>query len=354
MIREAIEKLVNGEDLTRHEAFESMMEIMSGSATPAQIAAFLTALRMKSETVEEITSFAMAMRCFCQRARPRTCGHLVDTCGTGGDRIKTFNVSTAAAFVIAGAGVPVAKHGNRSVTSKSGSADVLECLGLNLNVSHGVVWKAVEQIGIGFLFAPLFHPAMKYAAGPRKEMGIRTVFNLLGPLTNPALPDAQVIGVCSNDLVERIALVLRELGLKEAMVVHGLDGLDEISIIGKTRIAWLREGEIKIFTITPKQLGVKKAAAEDVSGASPMENAETVFRILHGCLRDGDPKRNLVTINAAAGIIVGGKADDFAGGLELANESIESGAAYRKLKELVKLYNRNYLGRLEELEKKYS
>lgn len=353
MIREAIEKLVNGQSLTHQEAFESMREIMSGRATPAQVAAFLTALRMKNETVEEITAFALAMRSFCHGLKPKVRGRLVDTCGTGGDRIKTFNVSTAVAFVVAGAGVPVAKHGNRSVTSKSGSADVLECLGLNLNVSPEVVRKAVEQIGVGFLYAPLFHPAMKHAAGPRREMGIRTVFNLLGPLTNPALPDAQLIGVCDADLVEKIAKVLRGLGLEEAMVVHGLDGLDEISVVGKAKIAWLRREEIKTFTITPEELGVNRAAPESVAGASPMENAETTFKILCGCLKEGDPKRDLVTVNAAAGIIVGGMADDFASGLELARESIESGAAYRKLKELVSLYNGSSSERLEELEAKY-
>ncbi|MEM3162435.1 MAG: anthranilate phosphoribosyltransferase, partial [Candidatus Bathyarchaeia archaeon] len=237
MIREAIENLVNREGLSYREASESMKEIMSGEATPSQIAAFLTALRMKGETVEEIMAFASVMRSFCHKINPRVSGRLVDTCGTGGDRIKTFNVSTAAAFVVAGAGVPVAKHGNRSVTSKSGSADVLEHLGLNLNVPHETVEKAIEKIGVGFMFAPMFHPAMKHAAGTRREIGIRTVFNILGPLTNPAMANAQVIGVYDAGLVDKMAHVLRGLGLQEAMVVHGLDGLDEISTVGETLIA---------------------------------------------------------------------------------------------------------------------
>lgn len=353
MIQIAIKKLVHGQNLAHHEALASMRDIMSGKATPAQIAAFLIALRMKEETVEELTAFARAMKGFCQRVRPKVRGRLVDTCGTGGDKIKTFNVSTAVAFVVAGAGVPVAKHGNRSVTSTCGSADVLEYLGLNLNVPPETAWKAVEKIGIGFLFAPLFHPAMKYAAGPRKEIGVRTVFNLLGPLTNPASPDAQLIGVCSADLVEKIAQVLRGLKIKEAMVVHGLDGLDEISIVGKTKIAWLKEDKIRTFTVTPEKLGVKTTNVERLTGASPAVNSETIFRVLHGCFKEGDPRMDLISVNAAAGIVIGGMADDFAGGLELARKSIESGAAYKKLKELMKFYPGSNLGRLEALERRY-
>lgn len=353
LIRESIEKFVMGLNLSYQEAYESMKEMMSGEATPSQIAAFLTALRMKGETVEEIVAFAEAMRSFCHKITPKVKGRLVDTCGTGGDKIKTFNISTTAAFVIAGAGIPVAKHGNRSVTSKSGSADVLERLGLNLNVSHETVEKVIEQLGVGFVFAPMFHPAMKHAACPRREIGIRTIFNILGPLTNPATSSAQVVGVYEAGLVEKIAHVLKGLGLHEAMVVHGLDGLDEISTVGRTLIAWLKEGEIKTFEVTPTSLGVERADVECIVGTSPEENAEITFKILYGCVKAGDPKRDIVVVNAAAGIIVGGMADDFKYALELAQESIDSGTSYKKLKELIKFYNGSRLDKLEELERKY-
>jgi anthranilate phosphoribosyltransferase len=353
VILESIEKLVMRLNLPYQEAYESMKEIMSGEATPSQIAAFLTALRIKGETVEEIVAFSEAMRSFCNKINPKVRGRLVDTCGTGGDKIKTFNISTTAAFVITGASIPVAKHGNRSITSKCGSADVLERLGLNLNVSYETVEKAVEKLGVGFMFAPMFHPAMKHAAGPRREIGIRTVFNILGPLTNPAMSSAQVIGVYDAGLVEKIAYVLKGLGLHEAMVVHGLDGLDEISTVGRTLIAWLREGEIKTIEVTPKSLGVEMTNVECIVGTSPEESAETTFKILFGHMKAGDPKRDIVVVNAAAGIIVGGMADDFKYASELAQESIDSGAAYGKLKGLIKFYNASRPEKLEELERKY-
>ncbi len=354
MIKEAIVKLVDRRDLSHLEAYEAMKEIMSGGATPAQISAFLIALRMKGESFREIAALSAAMRDFCRRINPKVSRRLVDICGTGGDRVKTFNISTAAAFVASGAGVIVAKHGNRSITSKSGSADVLEQLGLNLSAPIEIVERSIENIGIGFMFAPLFHPAMKYAAGPRREIGIRTVFNILGPLTNPASPDAQVVGVYDPGLVEKIAYALHNLGLKEAIVVHGLDGIDEISIVGKTMIAWLRDGEVRTFEVVPEDLGVRRACVEEISPEmGPEESAETIFRILYGCIKAGDPRRDLIAVNAAAGIIVGGMADDFPYGLELAQESIESGAAYRKLKELVKFYNESGISKLEELEIKH-
>ncbi|MCS7115859.1 MAG: anthranilate phosphoribosyltransferase [Nitrososphaerota archaeon] len=353
MIRESIGKLVNGCNLSYDEACNVMKEIMSGKATSAQIASFLTALRMKGETIEEIIAFATVMRDFCCRIHPKVRGRLVDTCGTGGDKIKTFNVSTTAAFVVAGAGISVAKHGNRSVTSKSGSADVLRCLGLNLNVEPKIVEKAIENINIGFIFAPIFHPAIKYTIDARVEIGIRTVFNILGPLTNPAFVDAQLLGVYDINLVEKIAHVLKGLGLKEAMVVHGLDGLDEISTVGKTLIAWLKNGEVKTFEVEPEDLGVKKTTIENILETGPEGSVETTFKILYGCVKAGDPKRDLVVVNAAAGIIVGGMADDFSYGVELANRSIESGAAYKKLKELIKFYDGSNPEKLEELESKY-
>jgi len=352
VIKEGIQKLIDGTDLTYEESQEIMKEIMSGKATNAQIAAFLTALRMKGETVNEITAFTEVMKEYCRRINPSVNGRLVDTCGTGGDKIKTFNISTTAAFVVAGAGVAVAKHGNRSVTSKSGSADVLERLGLNLNLEPEAVKNAIEKVGIGFMFAPAFHPAMKYAIGPRRELGIRTIFNVLGPLTNPADANAQLLGVYDRKLTEPLAHALKKLGCEEAMVVHGLDGLDEISTIGKTAISWLREGEVTTVETIPKDFGVKLARPEDVKGTTPEKSAEITFKILNGCCDINDPKREIVLVNGVAGIVVGGKAEDFSYGMELARESIDSGAAYKKLKTLIKSSNGN-LSKLEELELNY-
>jgi len=352
VIREGIQKLVEGRDLTYGEARGIMEEIMSGNATNAQIAAFLTALRMKGERVEEITAFTEVMKQFCHQIYPHVKGRLVDTCGTGGDRIKTFNISTIAAFVVAGAGVAVAKHGNRSVTSRCGSADVLENLGLNLALEPKVVEEAIEQVGIGFMFAPAFHPAMKYAIGPRREIGIRTVFNVLGPLTNPANANAQLLGVYDPAFSGPLAQVLKNLGCEEAMVVHGLDGLDEISTIGKTAISWLREGKVSNLETTPRDFGLEPAKPEDIMGTTTEESSKIVFEILKGHCNPKDAKRNIVLANAAAGIVVGGKAGDFSGGMELARESIVSGAAYKKLRMLIKVCNGS-MSRLEELESKY-
>ena len=352
MIQEGIQKLVDRKDLTHQESQEIMKEIMSGNATSAQIAAFLTALRMKGETITEITAFAKIMQEFCHQIHPKVNGRLVDTCGTGGDQIKTFNVSTTAAFVVSGAGIAVAKHGNRSVTSKSGSADVLENLGLNLNLEPETIEKVIEEIGIGFMFAPAFHPAMKYAMEARKAIGLRTVFNILGPLTNPANANAQLLGVYNRALVEPLGYVLKNLGREEAMVVHGLDGLDEISTIGKTSIAWLREGKVATFEMAPKDFGIKPATMEEIKGTTPEESAEITFKILYGCCNHDDSKKGMVLVNSAAGIIVGGKAEDFSHGMELARESIDNGAAYKKLKMMITASKGN-TSKLEELEQKY-
>jgi len=352
MIKEGIRKLVNRMNLTYEESQGIMKEIMSGNATSAQIAAFITALRMKGETVDEITAFTEVMKEFCHRIYPSIDGRVVDTCGTGGDRIKTFNISTTAAFVIAGAGVAVAKHGNRSVTSRSGSADVLERLGFNLNLEPKAVKTAIEKVGIGFMFAPSFHPAMKYAIGPRREIGIRTVFNVLGPLTNPANANAQLLGVYDRALIEPLAQVLKNLGCEEAMVVHGLDGLDEISTVGKTAIAWLRGGKVTMLETVPEDFNVEPARPEEIKGTTPEESAETTFKILNGCCEPNDPKREIVLVNGVAGIILGGKAEKFGHGMELARESINSGAAYKKLRKLVKTCNGN-MSKLEGLEVKY-
>jgi anthranilate phosphoribosyltransferase len=350
MIKEGIQKIIGDNNLTYEESGQIMSEIMSGKATNAQTAAFLTALRMKGETPEELIAFASVMRKNCCQIQPKVNGRLVDTCGTGGDKIKTFNVSTAAAFVIAGTGITVAKHGNRAVTSKSGSADVLEKLGLNLNLEPKAVENIIEQVGVGFMFAPAFHPAMKYAAEPRREIGIRTVFNLLGPLTNPACANAQLLGVYDPKVAVSMASALAKLGCKEAMIVHGLDGLDEISTVGKTLIVHLKDGNIIKKETFPSDFGVKKAAVTDLQLSASDESAEILFRILSGKVNDA--KAEIVLVNSAAGIIVGGKALDFLEAMEVARESIKSGAALAKLKELVRASDGS-LQRLEELEAKY-
>jgi anthranilate phosphoribosyltransferase len=353
MIKETIQKLVNKQDLTHEEATVAMKEVMSGEATNAQIGSFLTSLRMKGETVQEITAFTAVMKQCCQQIHPKVNERLVDTCGTGGDIIKTFNISTASAFVAAGAGVSVAKHGNRSVTSKCGSADVLEMLGLNLNIEPLTVQKAIEEVGIGFMFAPSFHPAMRYAIEPRREVGIRTVFNVLGPLTNPANAGAQLLGVYDPKLTEPLAETLHNLGCVEAIVVHGLDGLDEISTTGKTRVSWLRNGVVMTQEMSPKDFGVKQAKLEDIKGTTPEASAELVFEILYGGCETDDPRREIVQVNGAAAIVVAGKADDFGYGMELANESLQSGAAYSKLRDLIKFCGGDP-SKLEQLETKYA
>ncbi len=352
MIREGIQKLVNGANLSFEASQSILLEIMAGEATSSQIAAFLTALRMKGETVEELAAFAKVMRDNCVQIHPKVSGRLLDTCGTGGDRIKTFNISTVAAFVIAGTGLTVAKHGNRSVTSKSGSADVLECLGVNLAAEPKAVERAIEQVGIGFMFAPVFHPTMKHAITPRKEIGIRTALNILGPLTNPASANTQLLGVYDSGLTECLAYVLQRLGCEEAMVVHGLDGLDEVSTLGKTIVSHLKEGEVTTSVTMPRDFGIKQASAEALQGGTVEENAKTLFKILNGQSAKGDAKADIVVANAAAGLIVGGKAQDFAEGIELAKESIRRGSAYRKFRDFVRVTSGD-TSKLEWMESKY-
>lgn len=347
MIREGIQKLIEGTDLTYEESGVIMNEVMSGKATNSQTAAFLTALRMKGEAVEEIIAFASVMKSHGRLIHPKVQGRLVDIVGTGGDKIKTFNISTTAAFIIAGAGVPVAKHGNRAVTSRSGSADVLEKLGLNLSLEPQAIEAIIEQVGVGFMFAPAFHPAMKYAAEPRKEIGIRTVFNILGPLTNPASASAQMIGVYDAKLVKPMAYALQKLGCQEAIIAHGLDGLDEISTVGKTLIAHLKDGAVTVKEYTPADFGLTPTLPGDLQCGSAEESAQTLLRILTG--KDKTAKTDIVLVNAAAGIIVGGKASDFKEAIKLAQESITSGAAYGKLKAMVKASGGD-LSKLEELE----
>jgi len=352
VIRETIGKLVEGQGLSFEEARETMGEIMTGRATDAQIGSFLTALRIKGENIDEISALASAMREYCNKIDPRIKGRLVDTCGTGGDRVDTFNISTTAAFVVSGAGVSIAKHGNRSVTSLCGSADVLQRLGLNLEMAPGEVKRSIEEVGVGFMFAPAFHPAMRHAIGPRKELGIRTVFNILGPLTNPAGASAQLIGVYDPSLTEPLVQSLKRLGSEEAMVVHGLDGMDEISTLGATRLSWLREGKISTIKVLPGDFGVKRARPEDIKGAGPEESAELTYKILNDVEGSRDPRTEIVLVNGAAGIVVGGEADDLLSGMEQARESIGSGAAYDRLKALVKTSGGD-ISKLEELEDRY-
>jgi anthranilate phosphoribosyltransferase len=348
MIKEAISKIVHGGNLTEQQASETMTEIMSGEATDAQIAAYITALRVKGETIDEITGSAKVMRRFATPIRARAVVDLdredinidretiLDTCGTGGDNTCTFNVSTATAIVVAACGLTVAKHGNRSVSSACGSADVLEALGVNVNVPPEKVEECLKKIGIGFLFAPALHGAMKYAVGPRKQIGIRTIFNILGPLTNPAGASAQVLGVYSKDLTEKLAGVLKNLGSDCAWVVHGSDGLDEISITGETFVAELRDGKIKTFTVKPEDLGLKTAPLSDIKGGDAGKNAEIVRSVLSG---KKDARRDIVLMNAAAGLLAGGKAKDLKEGVKAAAEAIDSGKAAEKLEALVKLTN---------------
>jgi anthranilate phosphoribosyltransferase len=342
MIVEAIRKAVERKDLTRDEAFAVMEAIMSGHATDAQIAAFLTALRMKGETVEEVIGFARVMREKVSpvktRARVQTSlsgtdrEMLVDTCGTGGDATGTFNVSTATAFVVSGAGIPVAKHGNRSVSSLCGSADVVEALGVRLDLSPERVGRCVDEVGIGFCYAPLLHKAMKFVMLARREIRIRTVFNILGPLTNPARASAQVIGVYDGALAEVMAQVLKELGTTRAFVVHGQDGLDELSTTGPSRVAELRDGEIRCYTVQPEDFGLPRVNLADLKGGSAADNAEIIRRILAG---ERGPKRDIVVLNAGAAIAAGGKAADIAAGIALATQAIDSGAARDRLARLV-------------------
>jgi anthranilate phosphoribosyltransferase len=328
-----ISKLVEGSDLTTDEARDAMKTIMSGNATDAQIGSFLTALRMKGETIDEISACAGVMREFASRIDPKVDGTLVDTCGTGGDKIKTFNISTISAFVIAGAGIPIAKHGNRSVTSKAGSADLLEALDVRMDTTPRDAEKSIEEIGIGFMFAPTFHGAMKYAIGPRKEIGIRTVFNILGPLTNPANAGAQVLGVYDAELTEKMAGVLANLGTKRALVVHGIGGLDEISTFSETKVSELKGGEVKTYEIKPEDFGIKRASPTDLSGGDAKENADIALSLLKD--KEGGAMRDIVLINAAAGIYVGGLADSIVDAISLAEKSMDSGAAYDKLTGLI-------------------
>src|SRR5581483_3171554 len=347
MITDVLHRLANHrESLSRAEARDAMSEILAGACTDAQIAAFLVALHMKGETVEEIVGLAEAIRAAATPLDVRRNSTvdvsgterdaLVDTCGTGGDASGTFNISTATALVVAGAGVRVAKHGNRSITSKCGSADVMEALGVNISLPPPQIAACLDSVGIAFLFAPAMHSAMKYVQPARRELRLRTVFNLLGPLTNPARTSAQVVGVYSADLVEKLAQALSMLGLHRAFVVHGQDGLDEITITGPTRIAEAREGIVRSYEVTPEEFNFQRASMEDISGGDATDNAKIIREILQGI---ASPRRDIVLLNAAAALVAAGQANHLSEALPLAERSIDSGSAAAKLEALVRFTN---------------
>lgn len=335
MIKNAIQKLVNGESLSNEEIMGAMNCIMNGEATQAQIGSFMTALRIKGETIEEITGCARVMR---DKAEKITLDldYYIDTCGTGGDGAKTFNVSTASAFVAAAGGVHVAKHGNRSVSSKSGSADVLEALGAKIDLSPYQVKKCIENVGIGFLFAPSFHKSMKHAAGPRRELGIRTIFNILGPLTNPAGAAGQVLGVYDSKLTEPVANVLLNLGIERALVFNGNDGVDEITTTTSTRVSELKDRSVNNYEFNPEQYGIKKARLDDIKGGDAAVNAEIIRNIFKGAQ---GPERDIVVVNSAAALYVGKKVDSLEEGIEKAQQIIDSGLVLNKLQEFIEYTN---------------
>lgn len=336
-IKKAIALVIEGGNLSEEQMIEVMDEIMSGEATPAQIASFITALRIKGETVEEISGAARVMRNKATRISTgvdtQNQGIVVDTCGTGGDGSGTFNVSTASAFVVAGAGITVAKHGNRSISSKCGSADVLEAAGVVLNLAPEAIGECIKKVGIGFLFAPALHGAMKYAIGPRKEIGVRTIFNILGPLTNPAGANVQVLGVFASELTEPLAEVLGKLGTKRALVVHGEGNLDELTVTGKTRVSELKEGKVTTYTVTPSDIGLASATLADLQGGDTAEKSAGQLR----AILDGElgPKRDMVLLNSGAALMAAGCCEDLRAGVSLAAEIIDSGKAVEKLDALV-------------------
>ncbi len=331
-IREAISRVISGKSLETAEAIDVFNEIMSGKATDAQIAAFIVALRMKGETPEEITGAASVMRDKATRLNPISRTHLIDTCGTGGDGAQTMNISTAAALIAAGAGAVVAKHGNRSVSSKCGSADVLEALGVSITAEPAVMEKCLNTIGICFLFAPSLHKAMQYAIGPRREIGVRSIFNILGPLTNPAFAPAQLLGVFAAELTETMARVLKNLGTRKAYVVHGLDKLDEVSLCSETQVSELAGGVVRTYRVSPEHFGLRRANPADMLGGTAPENAEMLRGILSG---KRGPKRDVAVLNAAFALAAAEIAESPEQGIGLAERSIDSGAALEKLAALI-------------------
>ncbi|UUV18665.1 anthranilate phosphoribosyltransferase [Fusobacteria bacterium ZRK30] len=332
-----MDKLIDGENLTESQMTYAMTEIMEGRVSEVHIASFLTALRVKGETPEEISGGAKVMR---EKAMPIELGdrYTVDTCGTGGDGADTYNISTASAFVVAAGGAAVVKHGNRSVSSQCGSADVLETLGININISLKRIKECIEKIDIGFLYAPAFHSSMKYAAAVRKELGFRTIFNMLGPLTNPAKANGQVLGVFHENLTELMAESMKKIGTEHVLVVHGMDGMDEITITDKTKISELKDGKINTYYIEPEDFGIEKSLKEELEGGTPKKNAEIVRGIFKGSI--GGAKKDILILNSGAALYVGKKASSIQEGVEMAREIIESGKALTKLDELIEMTNR--------------
>lgn len=336
MIRDAIAKLADRSNLSAQETEAVMAEIMDGAATPAQIAAYLMGLRQKGETVEEIVGSVRAMRSRSVRIRVGA-KIVVDTCGTGGDGAQTFNISTAAALVAAGAGITVAKHGNRSVSSKCGSADVLTELGVKIDLEPNHVADCIDEVGVGFLFAPLYHEAMKHCAGPRHDLGIRTILNLLGPLANPAGATHQVLGVYDAKWTDILGRVLLDLGTQHCLVIHGMDGLDEMTLADRTKVSEGRAGVVSSSFIAPEEFGLRRVQRKEFAGGAPADNARILRDILRGC--KGSP-REIVCLNAAAAMVVGGKAKTLQDGFRLAQQTIDSGAAAEKLERLISFTNK--------------
>ncbi len=332
MIQDAIQAVVEGQDLTSDQAAAAMDEIMSGEATPAQFGALVTALRIKGETVDEIAGMARSMR--EKSVRVEASGIIVDTCGTGGDSSGSFNISTTAAFVVAGAGEKVAKHGNRSMSGSTGSADVLEALGVKIDLSPESVARCIEEVGFGFMFAQGFHPSMRFAAGPRREIGIRTVFNILGPLTNPANASRQLIGVADPSIAERMALVLGQLGSEKALVVHGSDGMDELTITGPSTVWQLENGEVSSYEFSPAELGFSLSDADSIHADGPEDSARIARAVLSG---EPGPARLVVLLNAAAALVAAGSADTLSAAIHLSARSIDRGEAMDRLNALVEL-----------------
>ena len=335
-MKEILSKLVAGNDLTKEEAMKAQEMILSGEATQSQIACFLTALRMKGETLDEITGLAMVLRDKANTISPKV-DNYVDFVGTGGDCTYSFNISTTSAFVVAAAGVPVAKHGNRSISSKSGAGDVLEALGVNISADPDVVEKCVEEVGIGFMFAPHFNPAMKYVGPIRKEMGIRTVFNILGPLSNPSRAKAMVVGVYSPSLTEVIAGTMANLDVKRGFVVSGEDNMDEFTLTGSSTVSEIKDGKVETYEITPEQFGLKRCKIEDLQGGDGTVNAQITKDILSG--KERGAKREIVLLNAGAALYIGGKAESIEEGIRIAGETIDSGKAMETLEAMVKATN---------------
>ena len=330
----SITRVLGGESLTDDETAAAMSEIMEGAATPAQIAGFVVALRSKGETTDEIVGLVRAMRSFAQRVE--TSDEVVDTCGTGGDRAGTFNVSTAAALVCAGAGAKVAKHGNRAASSKCGSADVLETLGVKLDLDPGAVARCIEEAGMGFCFAPIFHPAMRHAAVPRRELGIATIFNYLGPLTNPAGAKRQALGVSDPTMIDKMVATLQRLGSERVVAFHGDQGLDELALSGPSRVVELVDGDIRTYEVDPTDFGLERAPLDAVAGGTAEENAGAIREVLGG---ERGPRRDIVVLNAAAGLVAAGLADNLGEGLARAGEAVDSGAAIRALEALIEVSN---------------